>query len=727
MKLRISSSGPLAMEGARLGILLAALGWAADTLRCADAQAPAAPQPLLRRIGAAQPRSRLIDYRLSIPADVLDKVDRSLAELEELVHKAGTAKCDVLALPEDTLGLGHWEAAHKAELREVLPEAVKRMLSRLGRAAAEHRMYLVCCNDTFEADGSIQNTAFFLGRDGRELGRYHKVNMPIHELDRKRGGEFPVFSTPDLGGVGLLICYDMVFPEAPRCLALGGADIIFHPTLGGAAIGDDDISRAAFRTRAVENFVYVVVAQRGSGSMIISPQGKVLAEGNGPDEIVIADVDPFGGREGGDSMNWQTDMRARLFRERSPTAYSILTATNPPGLAHAPETMTVAEAVRVSSKALTAGEGDFRAAAALVNEGKTERAVDAFQRLIREYRGTWIDRVSRQRLAALGVSDIDIGIGADASKTAASSGAGLAAKHPGDEGLAQDPRVLFAENFETGTLEEIGRRWGQISNKDNEVMAFSGDTPPGTLGKRSLLMTATLGRNTGGHLYTRLARGADKVFARFYVKFPADAAYIHHFVTLGGYNPPTPWPQGGAGERPRGDDRFTVGIEPYGNYGRFPAPGAWNFYTYWQDMKGSADGKYWGNSLTPVQPALTPRDRWQCVELMIQCNSSPEKADGELALWLDGQPVAHFRPGVQRGKWTGMGFSLLEQGGEPMEGFRWRSNPDLKVNFFWLMLYVTENAARQNRVANPNPVNRVWFDDIVLATEYIGPMAPKAR
>ena len=61
----------------------------------------------------------------------------------------------------------------------------------------------------------------------------------------------------------MLICYDMVFPETARCLALGGADLIFHPTLGGAAIGDDDISRAAFRTRAVENFVYIVVAQRG--------------------------------------------------------------------------------------------------------------------------------------------------------------------------------------------------------------------------------------------------------------------------------------------------------------------------------------------------------------------------------------------------------------------------------------------------------------------------------
>ena len=61
----------------------------------------------------------------------------------------------------------------------------------------------------------------------------------------------------------MLICYDMVFPEATRCLALAGADVVFHPTLGGAAFGDDDISLAAFRTRAVDNFLYLVVAMRG--------------------------------------------------------------------------------------------------------------------------------------------------------------------------------------------------------------------------------------------------------------------------------------------------------------------------------------------------------------------------------------------------------------------------------------------------------------------------------
>src|SRR5262249_44383894 len=146
-------------------------------------------------------------------------------------------------------------------------EAVRRMLDRLGRAAAAHRMYMICCNDTAESDGAICNTAFFLGRDGKEIGRYQKVNMPIHELDKRRGSGFPVYQTPDLGGVGMLICYDMTFPEAARCLALGGADIIFNSTLGGAAVGDADVNRAAFRTRAVENFVYLVVAKRGGGSM----------------------------------------------------------------------------------------------------------------------------------------------------------------------------------------------------------------------------------------------------------------------------------------------------------------------------------------------------------------------------------------------------------------------------------------------------------------------------
>jgi predicted amidohydrolase len=352
------------------------------------------------RIAAAQPRDRTIDFRLK-PSEVLARVDRSLAELEQLVHKAGAAGCDALALPEDTLGLLKWESAHPRDLGAVLPEAVSRMLDRLGKAASEHRMYLVVCNDAIETDGHAYNTAFLLGRDGKEIGRYHKVNLPLGEQARTRGRTFPVFPTPDLGAVGMLICYDMVFPEAARCLALGGADVVFHPTLGGAAIGDDDISLAAFRTRAAENFVYLVVAMRGRGSMVISPRGKVLATSDEPDGLAIADIDPSGGREGGDAFNTQADMRGRLFRERVPEAYGILTERKPPVLAKVPSNVTPEEAVRIAATVLTTGEERFREAEALARAGRTGEAIRLFERLCEECRTSWIDRAARGRLRAL--------------------------------------------------------------------------------------------------------------------------------------------------------------------------------------------------------------------------------------------------------------------------------------------------------------------------------------
>jgi hypothetical protein len=300
-------------------------------------------------------------------------------------------------------------------------------------------------------------------------------------------------------------------------------------------------------------------------------------------------------------------------------------------------------------------------------------------------------------------------------------GFGLAGKYQRDDGLAKDPAVVLFENFESGEVADLSTRWSEISNHDGKVLAFSPEQPAASAGKRSLQMTSTLGRDTGGHLYKRLDRELDTAFARFYVRFADDAQYLHHFVQLGGYRPATLWPQGGAGERPRGDERFTVGIEPYGGRERFASPGAWNFYAYWPEMKISADGRYWGASVPPITPAPVPRSTWQCVEMMLKTNSTAATRDGELALWLDGKLTAHIRPGISIGDWTGMGFQPLAQGGQPFGGFRWRTDERLKVNFFWLLFYVTEHAARQNNVEHPSPTNRVWFDDIVVASEYIGP------
>src|SRR5258705_1978964 len=130
--------------------------------------------------------------------------------------------------------------------------------------------------------------------------------------------------------------------------------------MGTAAIGDDDIGTQALRVRAAENFIWIVVAERGNGAMIISPQGKIVAKAEGPDGLAMADIDVRGQREGGDALNWQRDMRARLFRERNPEAFHILTDTNPPVLRKVAINHTQQEAGRIMVRALTTGEEEFK-------------------------------------------------------------------------------------------------------------------------------------------------------------------------------------------------------------------------------------------------------------------------------------------------------------------------------------------------------------------------------
>ncbi len=93
---------------------------------------------------------------------------------------------------------------------------------------------------------------------------------------------------------------------------------------------------------------------------------------------------------------------------------------------------------------------------------------------------------------------------------------GLAAKYPGDEGIERDPRVLFVDDFETGTIQEIGACWGNIQNA--EQISSSDDIPAGSPGVRSLPI------RDNGHLFTH-TKGVDTMFARFYVKFHEQTGY----------------------------------------------------------------------------------------------------------------------------------------------------------------------------------------------------------
>lgn len=253
---------------------------------------------------------------------------------------------------------------------------------------------------------------------------------------------------------------------------------------------------------------------------------------------------------------------------------------------------------------------------------------------------------------------------------------------------ADDANIVFREDFENFDR----KAWDEIRDQAGAIEIVAG----GHDGRKCVQITHKLNENEGGHLYKLLRAGLDVCHLRFYVKFEKDHGYVHHFVHMCAYNPPTRWPQGGAGERPKGNERFTSGIEPWGFWGKHPAPGAWNLYSYWQEMKGSRDGRFWGNSFAPEKPALIPTDKWICVELMMKANSAPDKADGEQAFWIDGKEI---------GRWGGI---------------RWRSSKDLKINGIWMLYYITETAWRQNK-SEPRKTSRIWFDDIVVSKSYVGP------
>ena len=303
---------------------------------------------------------------------------------------------------------------------------------------------------------------------------------------------------------------------------------------------------------------------------------------------------------------------------------------------------------------------------------------------------------------------------------------GIATRYPGDKNIENDPDVIFVEKFNEGphskileplALRKISKRWDTVSAKD--IMHLSSNVPKNSADEYSLLLTHVGGKSAGGGLYRQLLPGYEHIFARFYVKFDPDCAPIGHFgARLGGYNPPTAWPQGGAGTRPDGSKLFTTQVDTYGKNWQ------WDFYTYWQGMHVHGDGRYWGTpflgggSKPPVE-----RGKWICVELMVKMNNPVNSSNGEQAFWIDGrlwrrggQLVSHIGPGFPKGQWTGGWWRSDENSNHSFEGFNWRDIRALAINYLSLQFYMPN--------VRSGHVSKVWFDNVIVAKKYIGPIQP---
>ena len=250
----------------------------------------AAPEPRIVKVAAIHHRPRNSKSSLE-----------NLFQFSKLIDKAANQKADIVCLPEGITLVGTTHDYISAS--EAIPGPTTEFL---GKIASKHKLYIVA--GILEKNGdTVFNTAVLMDRNGNFAGKYRKVSLPQEEIDGgiTPGNSFPVFDT-DFGKIGLMICWDVTFPEPARALVQKGAEIIFLPIWGGDTI--------LTKARAIENQVYIIASTYDMISAVFDQEGKVVKEATENNPVIIVDVDLNKQK----LWPWLGDLKSRIFREIPP-------------------------------------------------------------------------------------------------------------------------------------------------------------------------------------------------------------------------------------------------------------------------------------------------------------------------------------------------------------------------------------------------------------------------
>ncbi len=224
----------------------------------------------------------------------------NLAKIEQAAKKAAKQGADLLVLPEMSL-TGYVVRDQIYELAERIPGSSTNLAEKISRETGVHMIFGMP-ELSPKAQATIHNTAVLVSPKGL-VGKYHKMYLPTHSMfEEKRyfrpGYRTSVFDT-DLGKIGLVICYDIYFPEVTRLIRLEGAQLIVCISASPA------VRQSFFETltsaRAIENtaflaFVNLTGVEDGlqfwGGSRLIGPNGRVLVQAKYDEEdFRIGEVD----------------------------------------------------------------------------------------------------------------------------------------------------------------------------------------------------------------------------------------------------------------------------------------------------------------------------------------------------------------------------------------------------------------------------------------------------
>lgn len=162
-------------------------------------------------------------------------------------------------------------------------------------AALKNRVWLIP-GSIFERRGErVYNTTPVIDPEGEVVARFSK-HYPFlpYEKGVTGSGDFVVFDLPGVGKVGLMICFDMWFPEVARQLVWMGAEAIIVPTLTNT--NDRELELSLARATAATNQCYVVNINSAGRlaygrSIVVGPDGTVLHQAGSGREVITADLD----------------------------------------------------------------------------------------------------------------------------------------------------------------------------------------------------------------------------------------------------------------------------------------------------------------------------------------------------------------------------------------------------------------------------------------------------
>ena len=258
---------------------------------------------------------RMIAGRETDPAVIRSHVERFLDHHERMLLRAGAARAQLAVLPEDILRLGGLIREHRREAfcRKAVADAYARCVERVGALCRRFKMCVVAGTAT-ERNGVFFNTGVMLDADGKVIASYDKTHIPQPEEGMyEPGNTLPVFDTP-LGCIGLLICWDIVFPETYGVLASKGAELIVEPTFGHVSEAEDITARC----RARDWSVPLAIGMWGGNAAVIDAEGNVAAEsGREGDSPAVATLELGAPRK----WLWMNDTRNEKMRWRRPDLY----------------------------------------------------------------------------------------------------------------------------------------------------------------------------------------------------------------------------------------------------------------------------------------------------------------------------------------------------------------------------------------------------------------------